>query len=95
MAKKTVRITVSRRVKVKPATVKLSKKKQDQVQWVSKRSFVIRFTGKSPFKKSRFSGRKVLSGRARPSVRPSNTRKYKYSVTVERKTLDPKVIVGP
>lgn len=96
---KTIEITLdeSRNPKVaaEHECVVVDRTKDEEVEWVSALPFRIDFGGDSPFYESQFDSTYRRSGLVRRGVLTSKFREYKYTIEVNGKTLDPKIMVFP
>ena len=75
--------------------VTIDSKKDEEVIWVSEFPFRIDFKGGTPFNDDQFDQTHHRSGLVRRAVLPSQDRHYEYTITVNGKTLDPKIFVWP
>lgn len=91
MSVKVIRITGGKKPKVKPYTVRLHKTTNDQVKWRSNGKFVVCFEKTTPFKEWNFYPGNTRSGLAQ--VKPNPRKKYKYSVGIGGRWIDPNVII--
>ena len=75
--------------------VTINSKKDEEVIWVSEFPFRIDFKSGTPFNDDQFDQTHQRSGLARRAVLPSQEHPYEYTITVNGKTLDPKIFVWP
>jgi len=73
----------------------LDSKKDEEVIWVSKFPFRIDFKNGTPFYEDQFNQNHRRSGLVRRGVLASRVRYYEYTIEVNGKTLDPKILVFP
>jgi hypothetical protein len=96
---KTIVITLDEHKKpyVSEANLKVTidSKKDEEVIWVSEFPFRIDFKSGTPFNDDQFDQTHQRSGLVRRAVLPSRDRHYEYTITVNGKTLDPKIFVWP
>ena len=87
---KEVKITIdpSGNIKVVPDTFHVSKKDNEEVVWTCDVPFEVDFV-QSPFTDSQFTDQLRFSGLVRRSVLHSDTKRYKYTVTIGAYSLDP------
>jgi len=66
----------------------------DEVEWTcdaADKEFHVRFEGNSPFEQNHYHSKNNRSGK----VKPNASGRYKYTVDIDGKILDPTVIVHP
>ena len=66
----------------------------DEIEWVCDnptKDFHVRFEGKTPFNNSEYHSKNNRTG----AVKTNATGRYKYTVEIDGKKLDPDVIVHP
>ena len=71
--------------------VELWSTKGEQIEWISDHDFVICFPHDSPFESRHFYPGSPTSGK----IKHGATGRYKYSVEIGGKILDPTIIVRP
>jgi hypothetical protein len=76
-------------------TVTIDRTKDEEVIWVSEVPFRIDFKNVSPFYEDQFNQTHRRSGLVRRAVLPSKFRTYEYTIEVNGKTLDPKIMIFP
>ena len=96
---KRIEITVSKDGKPHIAAdlraVTIDRTKDEEVIWVSKFPFRIDFKEGTPFYEDQFNQNHRRSGLVRRGVLASRVRYYEYTIEVNGKTLDPKIMVFP
>ncbi len=96
---KTIEITLDKKgrphVPKGQETVFLDSKKDEEAIWVSKFPFRIDFQEGTPFYEDQFNQNHRRSGLVRRGVLASRVRHYKYTIEVNGKKLDPKIMVFP
>jgi hypothetical protein len=73
----------------------LDSKKDEEVIWIAKFPFRIDFKNGTPFYEDQFNQNHRRSGLVRRGVLASRVRYYEYTIEVNGKTLDPKIMVFP
>ncbi len=76
-------------------TVTIDRTKDEEVIWVSEVPFRIDFKSGTPFYEDQFNQNHRRSGLVRRWVLASRVRYYEYTIEVNGKTLDPKILVFP
>ena len=76
-------------------TVEIDSTKDEEVIWVSEFPFRIDFKKGTPFYEDQFNQKHRRSGLVRRAVLASRFRYYEYTIEVNGKTLDPKIMVFP
>jgi hypothetical protein len=76
-------------------TIVVNRQNNEEVLWVSTVKFRIDFKGDSPFYEDQFDDQNTYSGLARRSIIASKDRRYKYSIDINGKILDPGIIIDP
>jgi hypothetical protein len=76
-------------------TVFLDSKKGEEVIWFAEFPFRIDFKQGTPFYEDQFNQNHRQSGLVRRGVLASRVRYYEYTIEVNGKTLDPKIMVFP
>ena len=80
------------KIAVNPASITVDKRKKEHLQWVSDGDFEFYICFEdTPFNSYHYHRQNNASGEARDAA----SGKFKYSVEVDGKTLDPDVIVRP
>jgi hypothetical protein len=96
---KRIEITLDKRKKPRVAaeylTVTINQAKGEEVQWVCDTPFRIDFKSGTPFYEDQFDQTHSRSGLVRRGVLPSQYRRYKYTIDVNGKTLDPQIMIFP
>jgi hypothetical protein len=96
---KTIVISLDENQKPKVAAehecVIVDQSKDEEVIWVSDLPFRIDFEGDSPFYENQFNSANRRSGLVRRGVLGSKFHEYKYTIEVNGKTLDPKIMIFP
>jgi len=96
---KTIEITLEKdgtpQVPEGQGTVEINSTKDEEVIWVSKFPFRIDFKEGTPFYEDQFNQNHRRSGLVRRGVLASRVRYYEYTIEVNGKTLDPKIMVFP
>ena len=75
--------------------VTISPAANEEVIWESPQDFLIDFKGNSPFYEQQFSNTYKQSGLVRRGVISSKSTFYEYTITINGKTLDPRIRVDP
>jgi hypothetical protein len=96
---KTIEITLDKdgtpQVPEGQGTVFVDSMKDEEVIWVAKFPFRIDFKEGTPFYEDQFNQNHRRSGLVRRGVLASRVRYYKYTIEVNGKELDPKILVFP